>query len=72
LCYWNASKHSGITKKIRAKEIEFKSNEGIKTLYFDFILLVRELYACATTLTEIGLIIRFNKRVTYTIGKKVS
>jgi hypothetical protein len=60
--YWNASKHGGIRKKIRTKEIEFMSNEGGKRLsYSDFISLVRELYACALPLTKINLVIRFHK-----------
>ena len=60
--YWNSSKHGGISKKVRTKEIEFKSNEGVKTLsYSDFISLVRELYACTLPLTKINLIIRFHK-----------
>jgi len=60
--YWNASKHGGISKKVRTKEIEFKSNESVKRLsYSDFISLVRDLYACALPLTKINLIIRFHK-----------
>jgi hypothetical protein len=60
--YWNASKHGGVSKKIRTKEIEFKANEGVKRLsYSDFISTVRELFACALTLTKINLVIRFHK-----------
>jgi hypothetical protein len=56
--YWNASKHSGITKKVTLKQIEFRSNEGDKTLsYDDFATLVRELYACMIALLKINLII---------------
>lgn len=62
--YWNASKRSGIIKKVTSKEIEFKSNEGTRTLsYSDLISLVRELYACALVLIKIGLIIRFHHKV---------
>jgi hypothetical protein len=58
--YWNPSKHGGVNKKIRTKEIEFKSNEGVKRLsYSDFISIVRKLFACALTLTKINLVISF-------------
>jgi len=35
--YWNAGKHNGITKKIKTKEIEFRSNEGIAIIYYTLI-----------------------------------
>lgn len=56
--YWNASKHNGITKKVTLKQVEFKSNEGDKTLsYDDSVNLVRELYVCMMALSKINLII---------------
>jgi hypothetical protein len=56
--YWNASKHGGITKRIRQKELEFKSNEGeILLSYTEFITTVRELYACSIVLGKINLMI---------------
>jgi hypothetical protein len=62
--YWNESKYSRVTKKVRSKEIEFNSNEGNAILsYSDFVLLVRELYACVLVLIKIGLIIRFSFKI---------
>jgi hypothetical protein len=66
--YWNASKHSGITKKVRSKEIEFKSSNGSDILpYPNFVSLVRELYACVIVLIKIGLIIRFRYKIYITM-----
>jgi len=49
---------------VRSKEIEFNSNEGKVILtYSDFVLLVRELYACVLVLIKIGLIIRFRFKI---------
>jgi hypothetical protein len=64
--YWNASKHDGITKKVNLKEIEFKSNEGDRTLlYSDFVSVVRELYSLTVVLEKINLMIGFQTKAFY-------
>ena len=61
---WNASKHNGVFKIVGKKEIEFKSNEGSRTLsYRDFFSLVREIYACIIVLLKITLMIRFQTKI---------
>jgi len=56
--YWNASKHGGVEKVVRSKEIRFKSNEGEEVVsYSNFVSFVRDLYALTIVLIKIKLMI---------------
>jgi hypothetical protein len=61
--YWNASKHAGITKRVKQKELEIKSNEGNMSIsYSYFVALVRELYACCIVMGKVNLMIMYHSR----------